>query len=220
MALEHKITASDCPCWRRSGDLCRSNLRQPPLTENLLVWISTPHVGSIAGCAIFDRMSIMSSSVRLRGLIGWLALAFVAAALGGLGSVNAPDFYSQLVLPEWAPPAWLFGPVWTLLYLMMGLASWLVWRVASFDAARLALLLYLVQLALNTLWSWLFFAWQNGLLAFIEIIFLWLLILATLMTFSRISKTAALLLVPYLFWVTFAAALAWNCWQLNPELLG
>ncbi len=103
---------------------------------------------------------------------------------------------------------------------MMGLASWLVWRVAGFDAARLALLLYLVQLALNTLWSWLFFAWQNGLLAFIEIIFLWLLIVATMMTFSKISKTAALLLVPYLFWVAFAAALAWNCWQLNPELLG
>jgi tryptophan-rich sensory protein len=165
-------------------------------------------------------MSTVTSSNHLRGLIGWLVLAFAAAALGGIGSASAPEFYGQLVLPDWAPPAWLFGPVWTLLYLMMGIASWLVWRAAGFSGARLALVLYLVQLALNTLWSWLFFAWQNGLLAFVEIVILWFLIVATLVTFRQISKPAALLLVPYLLWVTFATALAWNCWQMNPGLLG
>ena len=125
----------------------------------------------------------MSLNNHLWGFVGWLLLAFVAAAVGGLGSVNAPDFYAQLVLPGWAPPAWLFGPVWSLLYLMMGIASWLVWRSAGFSGARIALVLYLIQLAANSLWSWLFFAWQTGMLAFVEIIILWLLIVATLVTF-------------------------------------
>ncbi|MBT8147087.1 MAG: tryptophan-rich sensory protein [Gammaproteobacteria bacterium] len=161
-----------------------------------------------------------SSSNNLRGLIRWLVLAFVAAAIGGLGSANAPDFYGQLTLPDWAPPAWLFGPVWSVLYLMMGIASWLVWRRGGFSRARPALVIYIVQLGLNTLWSWLFFAWQSGLLAFVEILLLWMLIVATLIAFYRISRPAALLLLPYLLWVSFAAALAWNSWQMNPVLLG
>lgn len=169
---------------------------------------------------IFISMFEAYSSSNLRGLLGWLALAFVAAAIGGLGSANAPDFYGQLSLPDWAPPAWLFGPVWSLLYLMMGIASWLVWRVGGFKSARVALILYSIQLVVNTLWSWLFFAWQSGLLAFVEILLLWLLIVATLISFLKISRLAAALLVPYLLWVSFATALAWNSWQMNPALLG
>ena len=169
---------------------------------------------------IFIFMPTVSSNKQLRGLIGWLMLTFVAAAAGGLGSANAPQFYGQLVLPGWAPPAWLFGPVWSLLYLMMGIAAWQVWRSAGISGARVALVLYLVQLVANSLWSWLFFAWQVGLLAFVEILILWSLIVATLITFSQVSKIAALLLVPYLLWVTFASALTWKSWQMNPGLLG
>jgi len=156
----------------------------------------------------------------LKGLPGWLLLAFLAAAAGGLGSANAPEFYSQLTLPRWAPPAWLFGPVWSVLYLMMGIASWLVWRAGGWRAASVALTLYSIQLVVNALWSWLFFAWQLGALAFVDIVVLWLLLAATLVTFWRVSRLAGVLLVPYLGWVSFATALAWSAWRMNPSLLG
>ena len=155
----------------------------------------------------------------LPGLFGWLALAFAAAALGGLASVNAGDFYAQLVRPEWAPPGWLFGPVWSVLYTLMGIAAWLVWRQAGFAQSRNALLLFVAQLAINALWSWLFFAWQQGFVALIEVLVLWLMILATLVTFWRFSRLAGALLVPYLAWVAFAAGLNFSLWRLNPGLL-
>ena len=156
---------------------------------------------------------------ELPGLFGWLAWAFAAAALGGLASVNAGDFYAQLVRPEWAPPGWLFGPVWTVLYTLMGIAAWLVWRKAGFAQSRNALLLFVAQLAINALWSWLFFAWQQGFVALIEVLVLWLMILATLVTFWRFSRLAGALLVPYLAWVAFAAGLNFSLWRLNPGLL-
>ena len=102
----------------------------------------------------------MPRSKQIAGLIGWLALAFVAAAISGIASTRAPEFYQALIRPSWAPPAALFGPVWSVLYLLMGLASWLVWREGSKNT-RGALRLYLVQLVLNSLWSWLFFAWHQ-----------------------------------------------------------
>lgn len=118
-----------------------------------------------------------------------------------------------------APPE-AFGPVWTILYVLMGLAAWLVWREGGFRAAKPALTLFLVQLALNALWTWIFFAWQRGGLAFAEILLLWALIVATLISFWRIRPLAGALLVPYLLWVTFAAALTWSVWRLNPQVLG
>lgn len=165
-------------------------------------------------------MRSIEKSRDIRGLAGWLALAFVAAAIGGLGSAEAPAFYGQLELPPWAPPAWLFGPVWSALYLMMGTASWLVWRRAGFSRGGPALTLYAVQLLVNVLWSWLFFAWRAGALAFIEILVLWVLLAATLASFWRLVPLAGILLIPYLAWVSFAAALAYQCWRLNPTLLG
>lgn len=134
--------------------------------------------------------------------------------------MKAGPFYAKLVRPDWAPPASVFGPVWTVLYLLMGVAAWLVWRVGGFQAARFALTLFLVQLALNALWSWLFFGWHRGALAFADIVLLWLAILATLVAFWRISLLAGVLLVPYFLWVSFAAALNYSIWQRNPELLG
>ena len=103
---------------------------------------------------------------------------------------------------------------------MMAISAWLVWRVDGFRAQSTALTLFLVQLAVNSLWSWLFFAWHLGSLSFIDIILLWLLIVLTLLAFWRVRVLAGLLLVPYLLWVSFAAVLNYSIWQLNPEMLG
>lgn len=152
------------------------------------------------------------------GLVGWLLLTFAAAAVGAIGSSGASAFYAQLVRPAWAPPAWAFGPVWSLLYALMGVAAWLIWRLRG-SSARTALILFVVQLAANALWSWLFFAWRAGGLAFAEVVLLWLLIVATVISFKRTSSLAAALLLPYLTWVSLAAALTYATWKLNPGLL-
>lgn len=165
-------------------------------------------------------MSRMSLSTQMLGLAGWLVLSFVAAGIGAIASVNAGEFYQQLARPEWAPPAWLFGPVWSVLYLLMGIAAWMVWRERGFRQARSALLLFLVQLAANALWTWLYFAWQLGALAFIEILILSALIVATIIAFWRVRPLAGALLLPYLAWVKFAAALSFATWQRNPQILG
>jgi translocator protein len=157
---------------------------------------------------------------QLAGLAGWLLLTFAAAALGAVASAQAGAFYQQLVRPEWAPPGWLFGPVWTALYLMMAVAAWMVWREHGFRRAGPALTLFVLQLAANALWTWLFFVWHRGALAFAEILLLWALIAATLIAFRRLQVIAALLLLPYLAWVGFAAALTYATWQLNPGILG
>ena len=153
------------------------------------------------------------------GLAGWLLLTFAAAAIGGFASASAGSFYAQLVRPTWAPPGWLFGPVWSALYLLMGLSAWLVWRLHGWQGARSALMLFVAQLAVNALWTWLFFVWQHGAAAFVEIIVLWALIVATVILFYRLHRLAALLLLPYLAWVSFACALTYATWQLNPALL-
>jgi tryptophan-rich sensory protein len=165
-------------------------------------------------------MSPYTKAKQIAGLIGWLAVSFIASAIGAVASLQASSFYNQLVRPEWAPPPSVFGPVWTVLYALMGIAAWLVWRVGGFRAARVALMLFLVQLVLNALWSWLFFAWHQGGLAFADILLLWSLILATLIAFWRIRPWAGALLAPYLLWVTFAAFLNYSVWQLNPQSLG
>ena len=157
---------------------------------------------------------------QIAGLVGWLVVSFIAAAIGGVASSQAGPFYTDLVRPDWAPPPSIFGPVWTVLYALMGIAAWLVWRVGGFRAAQFALTLFLGQLALNALWSWLFFGWHRGALAFADILLLWVLIVATLIAFWRIKPLAGALLVPYLLWVTFASALNYAVWQLNPQVLG
>jgi tryptophan-rich sensory protein len=162
-------------------------------------------------------MSSRSLSSQLIGLIAWLLAAFAAGAVGAIASVDAASFYAQLSKPSWAPPASVFGPVWSLLYALMGIAAWLVWRSPGRKA--LALGLFAAQLAVNALWSWMFFAWHRGALASVEIVVLVALIVATLTAFWRISRFAALLLVPYLGWVSFASVLTWTLWRSNPSLL-
>ena len=153
------------------------------------------------------------------GLVAWLAVTFAAAAVGGVASGSAGSFYGQLDRPAWAPPGWLFGPVWSLLYLLMGVSAFLIWRERATRDVRGALGLYLAQLALNALWTWLFFAWRRGGLALAEIVVLIALVVATMAAFARVRRDAALLLAPYLAWITFAAFLTAAVWRRNPGLL-
>ncbi len=165
-------------------------------------------------------MSILTRRQQFTGLIGWFLVSFAVSAVGAIASIEARDFYAELVRPEWAPPGWLFGPVWTLLFALMAIAAWLVWRNGGFRAHPVALSLFLVQLVFNALWSWLFFAWRLGGPAFVDILLLWALILTTLVAFWRVQRLAGILLLPYLFWVSFAAFLNYAIWQRNPLLLG
>lgn len=152
-------------------------------------------------------------------LLLWIGLCAAAGAIGAIASVNAREFYATLDQPAWAPPAGVFGPVWSFLYVSMGVAAWLVWRERGWSRARGALGLFVLQLAVNALWSWLFFAWHRGALAMADIVILSGLIVATLVAFARIRPLAAWLLVPYLAWVSFATALSYSVWQRNPQLL-
>lgn len=152
-------------------------------------------------------------------LAGWLALAFAAAAAGAIASADAASFYAALARPGWAPPASVFGPVWTVLYALMGVSAWLVWQERGKPHRRLALQGFVAQLAANALWSWLFFHWKSGALAFAEVLLLLALLAATVALFWRVRRLAAVLMLPYLGWVAFASALTWAVWRANPGLL-
>lgn len=157
---------------------------------------------------------------QVTALLGFMLLTALAAAIGGWASIDAATFYAALDSPDWAPPAWLFGPVWTVLYTLMAVAAWLVWRVQGWDHAASALWLYAVHLVVNALWSWFFFAWQLGYWAFFGAVALWLMVGATTASFWPYRRLAAVLLLPYWAWVTFATALSWSLWQRNPAILG
>ena len=146
-----------------------------------------------------------------------LAISIVlVAGAASFGALFSPgDWYAGLVKPSFNPPNWIFGPVWTALYFMMAVAAWLVWRRRDTQPVTLALAVYLAQLALNALWSWLFFGLHAMGAAFLDICLLWLLILATLVLFWRVHRWAGALLAPYLAWVGFAAVLNFALWQLN-----
>lgn len=153
--------------------------------------------------------------------IALIALAVIATALAGaVASDEARAFYAVLAKPVWAPPADVFAPVWTLLYVLMGIAAWWVWRSrGSFAAAGLPLTLFFTQLVLNGLWSWLFFRWHMGGAALVDVALLWMLLVATLCAFWQVRRSAAALLLPYLLWTGFATALTAAAWKLNPALL-
>jgi translocator protein len=146
-------------------------------------------------------------------LVGWLLACFAAAAMGGLFMPG--EWYASLKKPSWNPPGWVFGPVWTMLYTIMAVSAWLVWRRGGFAAQRWPLSLFLVQLALNAVWTPLFFGWHWPGVAFAEIVLLGLAILATFLAFRPVSRVAAWRLAPYLAWVSFAAFLNFTLWRLN-----
>lgn len=153
---------------------------------------------------------------QLAALGALLTLTFAAAAVGGwVTSQTVNTWYPTLEKPAWTPPAWVFGPVWTTLYLLMAIAAWLVWRQAGLRGACVALTLYAIQLVLNIGWSVVFFGLKNPGLAVLEIAVLWIAIVLTITAFWRRSPLAGLLLVPYLAWSSFAAALNFAIWRLN-----
>lgn len=132
---------------------------------------------------------------------------------GFIGSRFPPgEWYQGLEKPSWNPPSWVFGPVWTLLYILMGIAVWLVWKERGFSTG---VYLFIAQLVLNAVWSWLFFGLNRPDLAFYEIIVLWLLILLTMIVFWRARPAAGALFIPYLLWVSFASVLNHTLWKLN-----
>lgn len=169
--------------------------------------------------ALVSAMTRSQLLKQIFGLAGWLLFSFSAAAVGGVASADAGAFYAELVRPRWAPPGWVFGPVWSVLYATIGVSGWLVWRERGFREAPAAFGLFTAQLAANALWTWLFFAWRQGGSALADIIVLWVLILGTIFAFRRIRPAAALLLVPYLAWVSYAGLLNLALWRLNPSLL-
>jgi tryptophan-rich sensory protein len=148
-------------------------------------------------------------------LAGFLGLNFAAAASGAV--FQPGPWYRALRKPSWNPPDWLFPIAWAALYLMIAIAGWLVWRAAGIAGAGLALSLYVLQLALNAAWSWLFFGLKRMGLALAECVALWLAIAATIAAFAPISITAAALMLPYLVWVGFATFLNFTLLRLNPE---
>ncbi len=150
-----------------------------------------------------------------------LIIAIIVSELAGIiGSVfttpSIASWYAGLIKPALNPPPWVFGPVWTTLFLLMGIAAFLVWRKGlDRKDVKIALGIFLGQLVLNTFWSIIFFGLHSPGSAFVEIIFLWLAILATIIAFARISKLAAWLLIPYILWVSFASYLNFMIWTLN-----
>jgi len=162
------------------------------------------------------RTGVKRSRFQWLGLVVSIVVCFGVAALGSLVTdPNIDGWYAALRKPPWNPPNWVFGPVWSVLYLLMAVAAWLVWRRRDFARVSLPLALFGVQLVLNGLWSVLFFGWHRPDLALIEIVFLWSAILATMLAFRRVVPLATRLLVPYLLWVSFAAVLNFTIWRMN-----
>lgn len=151
-------------------------------------------------------------------LAGFLLACFAAASTGAL--FRPGPWYQTLDKPSWTPSDRLFPVAWTALYLAIGAAAWLVWREAGFAGAALPLAVWAVQLVLNAAWSWLFFGLRRMDLAFAEVMLLWVVIAATIALFLPISTLAGLILVPYLVWVSFAAALNLAVWQRNKHAVG
>ena len=150
-------------------------------------------------------------------LVVAVLLCQAAGILGSLATVPAiPGWYQGLAKPSFTPPNWLFGPAWITLYLLMGIALFLVWRQGlDRPGVKAALALFFIQLGLNALWSWLFFGWHQLGLAFAEIVLLWVAILLVMIKFFALSRASGWLLVPYLLWVTFASVLNFSLWRLN-----
>lgn len=152
---------------------------------------------------------------KTTALLGFLlATGLVAALASAATATSVGTWYTTLAKPGWTPPSWLFGPVWTALYLAMAVAAWLVWMRRK-PGRRAALLLFAVQLLLNGGWSWLFFVGRAPGAALAEIVILWIALAATTAAFARVHTGAGWLMVPYLGWVSFAAALNFAIWTLN-----
>jgi translocator protein len=157
--------------------------------------------------------------IMKKTIIGIIISIIIAQSAGLVGSFftipGIENWYSYLEKPSFNPPGWLFAPAWITLYTLMGIAAFFIWKKRKEVKAQDALFFYGAQLVLNALWSVIFFGLKSPSLAFLDIVFLWLLILATMVKFYRIEKAAGFLLVPYFLWVSFASVLNFFIWQLN-----
>jgi benzodiazapine receptor len=155
---------------------------------------------------------------RLATYATWIVACELAGVLGGLVTAPAiPTWYAELAKPAWTPPGWVFGPVWTALYALMGMAAARVWtRHRRLRSGRVSLAAFIVQLVLNAAWSFLFFGLHSPGLGLVDIVALWITIVAVLAWWWNLERPSALLLAPYLAWVSFAAALNAAVWRLNP----
>jgi tryptophan-rich sensory protein len=183
----------------------------------LVVVVNSPGRGNREdGPSMKSARSRRSPALEAFVLIVFLVLCFAAAGLGGYWtSLGLGQWYAGLRKPSWTPPEQVFGPVWTALYAAMAIAAWLAWRQADRPRARLPLFLFGLQLSLNACWPGLFFALRDPGGALAEIVLLWAAILATMVAFARLSRAAVAFMVPYLLWVTFAAALNFAIWRAN-----
>ena len=157
----------------------------------------------------------MSAARQVAGLVLSILVCFAEAGLGSTWTAKSVGtWYRALDKPTWNPPSWVFGPVWSVLYLLMGISLWLVWRRVGLLALPVGV--FAIQLVLNAAWSGLFFGLQNPGAAFAEIVVLWAAIVATIVVFWRVTPVAGALLLPYIAWVSFAAVLNFTIWRLNP----
>jgi translocator protein len=152
------------------------------------------------------------------GLLGSIAACQAVGGLGGIWTAKGVrEWYPTLEKPSFNPPNWLFAPVWSLLYALMGASAWLTWRHGNEREAKTAIRLFSIQLALNTLWSFVFFRLRSPRWASLEIVVLWGAIAMTLVAIWKISRLAGILFLPYLLWTSFAVLLNFRLWRLNPE---
>jgi benzodiazapine receptor len=159
-------------------------------------------------------MKLTSEQLKdLPGLAFWVVVTFSVAAIAS--QFEPGEWYLNIAKPTWTPPGRLFGPVWSILYLSMGVSAWLVWRKRHKTAVSRPLTFYAAQLAINGMWSWLFFGRQWIGLAFIDLVALVIMVVITVAMFLRVRKTAGLILLPYLLWISFAAALNLQIWRMN-----
>lgn len=153
--------------------------------------------------------------MKILKLLSSIVICFIAGIIGSLYTSNSVQtWYAYIEKPIFNPPNWLFAPVWTLLYVLIGISLFLVWESKTKNKKK-AYIFFAIQLLLNTFWSIIFFGYHNLFFAFIEIIVLWIMILLTIIEFYKISKTTLYLLLPYLLWVSFATILTFSVWQLN-----
>lgn len=158
----------------------------------------------------------MRTSRSVISLVVWVGLCLGAGLIGSVFTVRSVgDWYVTLSKPAWTPPSWLFGPVWSALYVLMGIAAWFVWQQPGARTRTVALVVFALQLALNAAWSAIFFGLRMPGWAFAEIVVLWTAILWAVLAFLRVSPMAACLLVPYLAWVSFASLLNFAIWRMN-----
>jgi tryptophan-rich sensory protein len=153
---------------------------------------------------------------EILGLVVFLVLCLAVSGIGGAITVTSVDtWYQSLHKPLFNPPDWIFAPVWTILYILMAIAGWRVWRHAQSESRRKAFMIFAMQLGLNLAWSFLFFGLQQIGLAFLEIVILLLAIIANTILFWRVERLAGALFVPYVLWVALATVLNASLWWLN-----